>query len=260
MGKRTAMLLIPILVLTSLVIVESSLAQSTSKPSIPEFTLKLIDDSYDVPPTTTVNPYTGKTETSGGYHVQGHLEVHIQIKNQPFTGYYQVQTKGHFSQDWHTIEYWIGEAGSYNPRTPYKAQDSTSEYTILKYRDSGNLPREGLIDFRVKALIGYPIVHHTSDHLDLYNMWASFSFNGTASDWSNTLTLSMSDGTVTQSSSSSSPTTEPDQIAEPSPTNYTGVHLKEQVIIGVAVAVAVIGAGLGLLVYAMKCKRGAEQS
>ena len=130
----------------------------------------------------------------------------------------------------------------------------------MKYRDSGNLPREGLIDFRVQALIGYPIVHHTSDHLDLYNMWASFSFNGTASDWSNTLTLRMSDGTVTQSSSSSSPTTEPDQIAEPSPTNYTGVHLKEQVIIGVAVAVAVIGAGLGLLVYAIKCKRGAEQS
>ncbi|MGD6852475.1 MAG: hypothetical protein ACQCN6_10500 [Candidatus Bathyarchaeia archaeon] len=197
--KTLAILLTLTIAISSLTLltVKPTNAQTISKPSIPEFALKLVDDSYDVPPTSTVNPYTGKTETSGGYHVQGYLEIHIRIKNQPFTGvYYQVQTKGHYSQDWETIEYWIGEAGSYNPRTPYKEQDYTADYTILKWHDSGNLPREGEIDFRVQALIGIPIVQHTSDHLDLYNTWATFSFNGTASDWSNTQTINLATDAV----------------------------------------------------------------
>ena len=213
-GKGFSLLLVVTLAISSLMMVESAFAQSTPKPPVPEFTLKLIDNSYDVPPTSTVNPYTGKTETSGGYHVQGYLEVQIRIKNPPSAGvFYQVQTKGHFSQNWNAIEYWIGEAGSYYPRTPYKEQDYTSEYTILKYDDNGNLPREGQIDFRVQTLIGYPVIHHTSDHLDLYNTWASFSFNGTASDWSNIQTINMANDAVPaypqNPTSSSNPTTNP---------------------------------------------------
>ena len=216
-SKSFSLLLVAILAVSSLM-AESASAQSTTKPSIPEFTLKLVDDSSDVPPTTTVNPYTGKTETSGGYHVTGYLEVHITIKNQPFTQYidsaaykniglfYKVQTKGHFSQNWGDIEYWIGEAGTYNPRTPYKEQDYSSQYTILKYFDSGNLPREGQIDFRVQALIGFPVIHSTSDHIDLYNQWASFSFNGTASDWSNIQTINLATDAVPAYSQNPNPT------------------------------------------------------
>jgi hypothetical protein len=258
MSKHATIPLVTILILSSLVVVESTFAQSITQPSVPEFTLTLVDDSYDVPLTTTVNPYTGKTEISGGYHVKHDLEVHIQLKNQPFKGlFYQVQTKGHFSQDWHAIEYWIGEAGSrYNPRTPYKEQKYAAQYTILKYKDSGNLPREGLIDFRVQALIGHPVVHHTSDHLDLYNMWASFSFNGTASDWSNTQTINLSDGTVTQSPSSSSPNTTPDQTTEsptPTQTEFT-------IAMGAAGVAAVIVAGVSLLFYFKKRRSGDIQS
>jgi hypothetical protein len=282
MNKRVALLIVAVLAVSSLTMVESAFAQSIPKPSVPEFTLKLVDDSYDVPPTTKVNPYTGKTETSGGYHVQGYIEVHITIRNQPLTSlFYQVQTKGHFSQDWKTIEYWIGEAGSYNPRTSHKEQDYTSKYTILKYFDNGNLPREGLIDFRVQALIGFPEIHSTSDHIDLYNMWASFSFNGTASDWSNTQTVNMSDGAVIQSPSSPSPTSIPEQTTEPAPedstsptstpeqtteptpsqttepttTNENPPTLQFAAIIGTVIAVVVVSAGL--LIYLTKRKRQA---
>ena len=71
--------------ISSLVMIDSASAQSIPKPSTPGFSLRLIDNSYDVPPTTTVNPYTGKTETSGGYHVEGYLEIDIIIVTLQFT-------------------------------------------------------------------------------------------------------------------------------------------------------------------------------
>jgi len=73
------------LAISSLVMIDSASAQSIPKPSTPGFSLRLIDNSYDVPPTTTVNPYTGKTETSGGYHVEGYLEIDIIIVTLQFT-------------------------------------------------------------------------------------------------------------------------------------------------------------------------------
>jgi hypothetical protein len=163
-GKALTLLLTLALMMTSVLLVESASSQSTAKPSTPQFTLKLVDDSYDVPPTSTVNPYTGKTETSGGYHVQGYLEIYIKIKNQPFTKhidssktaeqqtsvFYQVQTKGHYSKDWSTIEQYVKEAPAFNPRNPYQEQDYNAEYTILRYYNSGNLPREGQLDIRVR--------------------------------------------------------------------------------------------------------------
>jgi len=230
-NKNLAIVLILTMAISnlSLLTVKPASAQIIPKPSVPEFTLTLVDDSYDVPPTSTVNPYTGKTETSGGYHVTGYLEIHIKIKNQPFTQYYdttaykniglfyKVQTKGHFSQNWGDIEYWIGEAGSYNPRTPYKEQDYSSQYTLLKYYDEGNLPREGQIDFRVQALIGFPVIHSTSDHIDLYNQFASFSFNGTTGDWSNTQTINLAQGSVSIFTSPN-PTQSPTNTPSPTPT------------------------------------------
>ncbi|MCL2359969.1 hypothetical protein, partial [Candidatus Bathycorpusculum sp.] len=39
------------------------------KPAIPEFTLRFVDNSYDVPPTFSKDPFTGKNEmTQEGYH------------------------------------------------------------------------------------------------------------------------------------------------------------------------------------------------
>jgi hypothetical protein len=46
-----------------------NITHAQSKPSVPEFTVKLVDNSYDVPPTQTTDPYTG-TKTIPGYHVK----------------------------------------------------------------------------------------------------------------------------------------------------------------------------------------------
>ncbi len=210
MIRISAIVILCLLIVSCIVIGQSSSEVTTSNPSVPEFALKVVDAYY--------------------------VEVHIRITNQPFTQYvdtnthksiglyYQVQTKGHDSKDWKTIEEWIGEAGSYNPRTPYKEQDYTAQYTILKYYDSGNLPREGLIDFRVQALIGFPEIYHTSDHLDLYNTWASFSFNGTYSDWSNIQTVNLKTDAVPEYNSQDTWVTpsalpEPPESGSTEPTN-----------------------------------------
>jgi hypothetical protein len=153
-------------------------------------------------PYPSIDPYTGKTVYVGGgtseYKVR---QILIVITNQPFTPYvdkatykqvglfYSVQIKGHYAQNWATIEYWIKEAPAYNPRIPYQEQDYSSEYTTL--RIANDFPDEGELDFRVQALEGWPVTHSTSDHIDLHNMFASFSFNGTASDWSSTQTITL---------------------------------------------------------------------
>lgn len=223
-SKTIALILIVVIAFSclSLLAAKPANAQTIPKPSTPEFTLKLVDDSYDVPPTSTVNPYTGKTETSGGYRVTGYLEVYIKIANQPSTSlYYQVQTKGHYSQDWSTIEEYVKEAPAFNPRNPYQEQDYNAQYTVLRYFDSGNLPREGQVDFRVQALVGTPLVYHTSDHLDLYNTFASFSFDGVASDWSDVQTLNLATDAVPAYGSqdtTTNPTANPTAIQTASPT------------------------------------------
>jgi hypothetical protein len=243
---------------------------SIPKPSVPEFTVTLIDTSYYVSPTTTTDPYTGETVTKGGYYVQGEPEIEIAIKNQPFTPYvdtatnkgvslfYQVRTKGHFSPDWSIVEYWIKEAPAYNPRNPYPEQDFTSEYTVLKYGSltSQNIPSEGQLDIQVEALIGYVTIYGDPNHsIDLYNLFASFEFTGESSGWSETQTLTMGEGQTPTPSPAATPTPTSSPAPTPSPTNYTTIQLTEQeIIVGVAIAAVVIGAGLGLLIYLIRRK------
>jgi hypothetical protein len=266
MSKCATLLLIAVLAVSGLIMVSSAFAQSITKPSVPEFTVKLIDTSYYVSPTTTTDPYTGETVTQGGYYVKGELNIEITIKNQPFTQYvdtatdkgislfYQVRTKGHFSSDWSTVERWIKEAPAYNPRNPYQEQDYSSDYTVLKYGSlvSQNIPSEGTLDIQVQALIGYVTIHGNPDHpIDLYNFFASFEFTGESSGWSDTQTLTIGES----QSPTPSPATTPTPPPTPSPTPYSGAQVIEQeIIVGVAISAAVIIVGLGLLIYLIKRK------
>jgi hypothetical protein len=88
MRKILTLILVAVLAASSLAIVGN--VAGASKPSVPEFTLKFIDTSYDVPSTTTTttDPYTGKqtVTTHDGYHVQNGT-IDVKIKNQPFTPY-----------------------------------------------------------------------------------------------------------------------------------------------------------------------------
>jgi hypothetical protein len=246
-----------------------SASTSIPKPSVPEFTVKLINNSYYVPPTTSIDPYTGQTVTQGGYYVEVEPDIEIAIKNQPFTPYvdtatnkgislfYQVRTKGHFSQDWSIVEYWIKEAPAYNPRNPYPEQDYTSEHTILKYGSLAgqNIPSKGQLDIQVQALIGYVTIHGDPNHsIDLYYQFASFEFTGETSGWSNTQTITISEGQTPTSSPATTPTPTPPNMGPTSPPNHEPLLTPERlgIIMGVAIAAAVIGAGLGFLLYFKK--------
>jgi hypothetical protein len=228
---------------------------SIPKPSIPEFTVKYVDNSYDVPPTYEIDQYTGKNVmTQAGYHVQNKT-IELAIKNQLFTPYkdadgnsirlyYNIGKKGHFGNSWGYLD-----TGYYGLDNHYVDADLDSDYTVLTYGLVGNNGTLSLlnldissgdqVDFRVQAFIGYNTRIHES--------WTPFGevyhyvFTGETSDWSNTQTLTISESQTPTSS--------------PPPTPYSATPLTEQeIIIGVAIIAVVIGAGLGLLIYLIRRK------
>jgi hypothetical protein len=169
---------------------------SKSKLAVPEFTLKYVDNSYDVPSSTTTetNPYTGdKTVTTEpGYHVENGT-IEVIIKNQEFTPYpidsqhtislfYYVSYKGHYAEDW-----------DYYPPSTYGREysaifirQSTSDYTVVQFR----APSEGEMDFRVQAQIGY--YTSTTEFIAVPGApFTTYTFNGEVSGWSSTQTITI---------------------------------------------------------------------
>ena len=172
------------LVLTSLMVFSVNFVNvcAVDKPSVPQFSVKFIDKSYDVPPTQTKDPYTGETTTQHGYRVNdGWLEV--TIKNQPFTIaphnnsrlYYLAQVKGHFGgdDDWFTLAPTGADLGY--------VEQSDPGYTVIL--GNGRYDSGVQLDFRVKAVIGYPfripvidlIVEAESDWSNIQTITIAFS-------------------------------------------------------------------------------------
>jgi len=104
-----------------MLIVTSAPVLARSQPSVPQFSVNLIDTSYDQPSgfTTTYDPYTGEKTTTErpGYRVN-RFDIEVTIKNQPFAPYinekgykinlyYQIKIKPHFSEDWADFDYYI---------------------------------------------------------------------------------------------------------------------------------------------------------
>ena len=228
MGKisKTLALFLTLALLMScptLLDVKPTNAQTTPKPSVPAFTLKLVDNSYDVPPlpaTTpsyTTDPYTGKqiiqnpgSTAVPGYHVEN-ITIELSIKNQPFTPqflygtntslYYNIQVKGHYETDNWVEVYGSETYGNNQTFYDYPAQ-STSEYTILQvashYQDGSK------VDFRVQAIIANVteiitstnflpdngLRYHAPSDYTTGLVWTS----AYPSDWSNIETISIQDG------------------------------------------------------------------
>jgi hypothetical protein len=148
-SKTFSLLVIATLAIASLMMVKPTVAQSILKPSVPEFTLKLADHSYNVPSstTTTIDQYTGKqiVTIKPGYFVEN-KSIEITIKNQQFVSfsvanghlinlYFNVRAKGHFGQegDWKELYPYEpirnGEYGTYNQNP----SQSSSGYTVISY-------------------------------------------------------------------------------------------------------------------------------
>jgi hypothetical protein len=271
MSKLATLLLITVLTVSSLVMVGSVFAQSTTRPSMPEFTLRYVDYSYDIPPVYGVDEYTGETVIERhGEHVDKRT-VEIKITNQPFTPYtdeedhainvyYNVQYKGQYGEDWYTL---------YGDNVHFKIQDYNSQYTIINYTYAINrheLPQSGKMDFRVQASIGYESASRnpSTGWMDPY-YW--YNIVGKESNWSDIQTISIPDGAVSKPQSSSSPATTPTPTPEQTPTptpeqtpttsptpTQEPLQTEFTTIIGITVVAVVVAAGLGLFVYLIKRK------
>jgi hypothetical protein len=225
MKKMFCLLLILIFTASSLIAVRPA-HSSTTKPSVPEFTLKLVAYPYDVPTTYGIDPYTGKNVTiQEGFHVEN-KSIEVAIRNQPSTThklendhyinlFYNISYKGHYEKDWSYYSY------EYNSEWFLPSQ-SESEYTVISFKQ---IPSEGQMDFRVQALIGY-FTHY-------YMPFKVYEFTGETSGWSETQTITI-------------------------PASAISLTILLMALIGTAIAVVLVG--VGLLVYFKKRKRNTYEN
>ncbi len=255
---------------------QATLPPLITNPSVPEFTLRFVDNSYDVPPIYEINPYSGQNiTTEPGYHVQNR-SIEVSVKNQRFISfqganqslvelYYNIRVKGHFGD-------WLGEPGSDS-----YIHRSDSQYTVVTYGLGGNngsqyfgrrldeLVTDGQADFQVKAIIGYYTTIYESPspydwlfggdgtpaHHDVFTGWES--------DWSNTQTITIATPSSTHTFSPSpspietpspQPTTTPAQTPSP-PQLVENIPSTILLVLGI-VAIAISIATLGIVLYSRK--------
>jgi hypothetical protein len=159
LSRYSTLCLVILLVVTSATQLTVN-AQTIPKPSVPEFTVRYVDNSYDVPTTTSIDPYTGKTITNQGYHVEK-ISTELAIKNQAFTPFkisingesqtinlfYNIHIKGHYSPDWKYYQKYNGSSDG------NLLQDYDSPYTTVPINEY--MPKEGALDIQVEAMVGY---------------------------------------------------------------------------------------------------------
>jgi len=254
MSKVLALMLFALLVFSNLAIVSSVLAESTPKPSVPEFTVKVVSHPYDIPTTYYTDPYTGETITNEGAHFEN-KSIEVWIKNQPFTPYddaegrevnlyYNVRVKGHFEEDW-SLPITFSESDSAE-RLP----QSSSEYTVLSLANYYELDAQ--VDYQVEAIVGHFYTDYYPEGHAIQFPITVFQVDET-SGWSETQTIKIGESQT----SSPEPTipTSPTPSLEPTSSPYNEPQVTgQELILGIAVTVAVLGAGLGLLLYLIKRK------
>ncbi len=273
-----------ILTLSSLMVLSANPAnaQKPSPPSVPEFSVKLVAQPYDVPPSASstfdTSTWIETTTTQPGYHVENR-SIEVKIKNQPFTPYilqtsgydyaidlyYLVEVKDHFSEDWHVFRY---NTYSYS----YNVQ-SNSEYTIVP--GSADYPEGTKLDFRVQAIIGTRYSATAGSLAGMYLGPVDSMTLSASSDWSRVQTLSITGGSVSSStpnpttsgsslSSSSSqaatslpgnPTTAPPANYNPIKIDFTTQNFPSLITIMISIIALLIGIIGSLAVYLTLLKK-----
>lgn len=266
MSKRATLLLITVLAVSSLIMLSSVFAQSITKPSIPEFTAKYVDNSYDIAPTYTIDPYTNITVIQTyGDHVDNRTIV-ITIKNQPFTPFtdndgntinifYNIRYKGTFGEEW-TRVYGVQRTVWYNFDDPdniygYRIQDYASQNTVVVISSPA---QQGKMDIQVEALKGYTNQTYHDGHI--FFTITGYTFYGEESGWSNTQTITIGESQTSTPSPEATPTPTPPNFGPTSPPEHEPLLTQEQlkIIVGASIAAAVTVAGVGLIIYIIKRK------
>jgi hypothetical protein len=255
MSKRASLLLIITIAVANLLMIESAIAQTAPKPSVPEFSLKVVAYPYYVAPTTTLDPYTGKNVTTQYGYQEENKSIEITIKNQPFSPYvnangnniglfYNITMKGHYEDTW-----------NYAYNNPYRGllNASDSNYTTISMPIGphsrvplGGYPLEGVdsgdsVDFQVQAQIGYYNKSYTGMLAPVF-VGGDFYyfFTGQTSGWSDTQTITI-----------------PASIPSLEPTTYeTSETLQLEIVIAAVIVVVLVSAGL--LVFWKKRKRNVD--
>jgi hypothetical protein len=219
LSKRATVLFLAA-VMATLLTVESASALSTPKPSVPEVSFSVTDNSYDVETSTitTVDPYDGRvtaTSTPGYHRVNG--SITLSIKNQPFTPYYN--SEGYPVKLYYCVRargidtgYWNYFPGydSYFPAT-----NSTYTHFVIGYLGNcfqtsegyNNFRTDGTLDFQVQAFIGYMNVTYiysgspVTRSTDLCTEYV-----GQTSNWSNPQTVTLPNASYTPVTSNTGPT------------------------------------------------------
>jgi hypothetical protein len=247
MNRRAILLLIMVLAVSSLIVVSAVFAQAIPKPSVPEFTIKLVAHPYDVPTTYEIDQNTGVNITYPGYHVEN-KSIEVTIKNQPLSSslsstnmlFYNIRYKNHFEDNW-------TEAFSYTHYPSENANDlfvgnlahqSDSEYTAVTIPEKIFLI-EGKIDFQAQAMTW----HLESLYIDGRYQMCFTSY--VTSEWSSTQTVLIEENQT--------PTPSP-VITTPTPSPEPQQSEQFELFVSVITAFAVIGAGVGLLFYFKKHK------
>jgi hypothetical protein len=158
-------MLFALLALSSMV--NAVYAQIYPKPSVPEFTIKLVAHPYDVPDktTTTIDEYTGKetTTTQPGYHVEN-KSIEIIIRNQycspSYYLFYNVRQRGHYGEYW--TELYSYDSSAFNSGN--LLLQSSSEYTVLSLPAVYPFIDGAEVDFQVEALLWHNIEVWIADH------------------------------------------------------------------------------------------------
>lgn len=209
--RTLSLILILTLTLSSLTLIMThpTNAQIITKPSVPEFTLKYLDYSYDIPAEYGIDQFTGQTiVTKSGQHFDNRT-VEISIKNQSFNNFtdpssgkaidlfYNVRYKGTFTESWAEMYGGKGKMVMYDMDSQiaqygYPKQTYGAQYTIVSFSLS-NIPNNVQIEFQVQALEGYTD-RIVQDGRILFSI-VDYEFTGQTSGYSNTQTITI--GAVT---------------------------------------------------------------
>ena len=258
--KSFSLLVLLICVVSSLIMVKPTFAQSIPTPSVPEFTLKLVGPPYLLNTTYSLDPNTGQIVANIGY-TNPYSALEINVKNQPFVKpfeggygnlYYNVRIKDHNATD-----NWVE---AYNPNYFFPTQSNDSDYTnvggsIEDYNFVGSLIGRQ-IDIQVEAMLGGIFRKSLA-------FGSGYEFRGATSGWSNTQTISIPPNTpLTTPTTSPSASLSPTQNATESPNQsgsergvLFGLDLEQLAIIILGVIVAFLLGVVAVLLLKIKSKK-----
>jgi hypothetical protein len=218
--KALASMLTLIMIASSLglLMVKPAYAQSITKPIVPQFSVTFVGLWYD------------------STALADNRTLVFTIKNQPFTPYnnsdgneiglyYNFRVKEHFGSQWYYYPFgpnghstWLYGIFDYdNLSGPFfnssNTENTTAYVNFFSFFDAYTFPSNSQLDIQVQAQVG----HISLDYTGLM-AGSGYNFTGSSSDWSNSHTITLTEGsTSTDISSSPYPTSPATPLATTTP-------------------------------------------